>query len=844
MKKNTTAIIFCFINLLCCNALANTITLNQLMSESEALQCPYTLTQTIIPDSNKIVIDFKLNLVQFDDFAKVPGAKIALIPNAAFLCEPGKPQLSTFNQQFNIPSSQNCSITISDSNYIDFNIQLAPGELISCNGVITNNNLTITPYSGFFPSTCAEQTTIQYYRGKPIHHFSLNPILYDYENHITRVYTRFKVTITYQEDLGDLESNRNDIFKASRLQNLQGKCTVVESIDESGLPTYPKERTQDYLIVANKYTYKLEEFIEWKKTLGFRVHVLKNIPDNPAASKWTWQQMRDAIKSEYNRLDNLTYVLIWGSSDILPGIPFSEFTNNLSDTTLLSYTAYSLLDGNNDFTPEFSVGRICALDSNFNKQTIERIIKYEKTPITDPRFYSTAFLAGQFEPVSSANDTVLPTNCDYKTLTRETLGFIQWLERTKPILTANGITAKRIYRRHKILSDQSAYPQFWSNNSYFNITNTTDFPTPYDSIIPSTLQYPNFAWDGDSIMIKETLHNGCFLGMYYGHGNCNGWENFQQTYAKTIEASDCDSKSPLIFSISCSTGAHWINSFANYLSRTKYGPIAIIASVADSYILPNQYLLYGLTNSIFPDYAPTGVTSFFDKYNKSFRLGDILQRSQDFVTKYISTNRFSTLYQHSILTYNCFGDPSIDFNTDVPTNFIEPYIYLAGRDIRIDLMHDYPYPVYINFYEKETGRVESYVYDGPNYYFEATDSDSKVQISITSHNKTPYICDVNIADIDGESYFPRPHGEFINATLNDGSNTLTINFECNENIAGYKLRYVIFDMEGVYNDKTEDLELGSTSYSMTLPSGFRGDIQFYLINNDMLIDTYRLRIQL
>lgn len=364
MKRLHLLTIFLAYNLLCCKTLANIVVLDPAMSQSQALTQPYTLTKTVIADSNAIELDFKLNVVEFSDFDKVPGTKACLIPGAPTLSEPGKPQLSIINQIYRIPSVQPCQITVTDTAYIDFNVQLAPGERIACDGTVTNDNLTITPYNGYFPNNCAEETSVQFYRGLPIHHFSLNPITYNVTEQKVRVYNAFKVKLTYNRNDADLESNRSQIFKDNRKSQIQGICEIVESAgNDIGLPTYPKERTQDYLIITNRYMDGIDDFIDWKKNMGYRVHVVKYIPgkeNDYDAYVWTWQEIQDVIKKYYYELDNLCYVLLWGSDTILPGIPFSEFnTGNIElPSNRKSVSAYSLMDGKGDFTPEFSVGRI------------------------------------------------------------------------------------------------------------------------------------------------------------------------------------------------------------------------------------------------------------------------------------------------------------------------------------------------------------------------------------------------------------------------------------------------------------------------------------------------------
>lgn len=379
----------------------------------------------------------------------------------------------------------------------------------------------------------------------------------------------------------------------------------------------------------------------------------------------------------------------------------------------------------------------------------------------------------------------------------------------------------------------------WSTSPLYNISNCDEFATPKQEYIPDELLYPTFAWDGDSTQIRQIVNQGAFLGIYYGHGSCNGWEHMDKIQADMFES--CE-KRPLIFSISCSTGdPNWSMSFANRLSRAQYGPIATFASIDKSYVIPNQYLLYGLTNCIFPNYAPTGRISYFSKFTESYKLGDILNRACAFCNTYIGN-----FYKiHNFLTYTCFGDPSIDLYTEVPTNFNEPLITNFGPLVYVNLnIENESSPIYINFYEPATGRVESYEYQGANYYYEASSEVSEVKVSITSHNKIPYICNVGVND--GESAYPRPTGKFTNASLTEDGNTLNVEFELSHSLDDYTIRYITINdnLQGYETDIIVNLDRDAESLQIPLSSGFNGYVQLYMIYNNYLLDDYRVKVNL
>ena len=376
------------------------ILLDNKMTEAEAIHTPYTLTTSMIGIGKlgNAKLAFKLNAITLEDFAEIPGSKICGIPGNNTVSEPKIPQIPAINYNLELPSQENCSIIISNAEYVEIPVVLAPG--VEAEAGVNGGDIieAITPYTGFFPENPIAQISLQNYKGLSIHGFSITPVLYDYENQKIRVYKSFDATITYVEGEKDTESGRSDIFKAQReIEKIGFTPNPVDNILGIGLKEYPREKTQDYLLIADNWNGDdLKEFIEWKKTLCFRVHFYNMVPGNPNVNKWTWEQLREFINQQYTELDNLTYVLIWGHPNNLPGIPFSEFESGKNKRDTATYTGYALENWDSTF-PRFYVGRIHSQIPAQALEAVKKIIDYEKTPVTDPFFYSNAFLAGQFE---------------------------------------------------------------------------------------------------------------------------------------------------------------------------------------------------------------------------------------------------------------------------------------------------------------------------------------------------------------------------------------------------------------------------------------------------------------
>lgn len=836
------------------------VVLNAGMTEADALVTPYVLDKSINPETHSLTLDFQLNAIEFVLSDETTNSYICLIPGNIPLNEEGRPQIPFFNLSYNIPSQEKCSITINDIEYQVINRQIAKAEapyageeLFSSVGETMSVEESMDT-DAYFPQYVFEPGSIHDYKGIDIHYFNFAPVSYNDKERKLNIITKCKIEITYTPGIEDKESERNLIFKAYREQNLNSVCEILDWDSKYNFFRYPHERTEDYLIIANIYTDGLEDFVEWKRKLGYRVHVVKEIPNAPGRYSWKWDEIKDVIEQYYKDLPNLNYVLLWGHANNIPGMPLSQFDVNQFMNNFrhdenycdkqFTYTGYALSDGSN-VNPRFHVGRIHSHNTAENYNIIEKILNYEQHPVTDSKFYKNAFLVSQFDPYGYHNSPEdIKAVKDFK---MEDLGFVQWMERTRPILVSNGINAKRIYKRQEWMELKDAYPERWTRDFQYNIKHdNTLFPTPYEDSIPYYLRQDKQLWNSTKKDIQESLSDGAFLGMYYGHGNCFGWCNFLEFSEKDFLDAHCGNKTPLIFSMACTTGqAFWNGSFANRLSGAKEGPIGIIASSDVSFVTANQYTLYGMTNALFPTFAPGDNKSFFADYPSDFRLGEIMYRGIQFYQSVANDRKEIEL--HQLLTYTCFGDPSTDIYTDVPQEFQDPEIVCFGGDIYVNPGtndQQSEYPLYINFYERTTGRVESYKYEGYEIHYESTAEDNiPVSISLTSHNKIPYVTNINA--FDGESTLPtRSKAKFINIRFDETNSEIEVEFELNPNIPGHSLSYVALDdkLESIEVAGKTELDLYSNVFRFPIPYGFKGYVQLTLNFYDQVVDSMKVRI--
>ncbi|MBD5171595.1 MAG: hypothetical protein HDT07_06285 [Bacteroidales bacterium] len=807
---------------------AEIVVLNPNMTETQALATPYTLSKTIDPNTNTITLQFDLNVIEFSDDPVQIGKKICSVPGLNTTQEVGLPIVPEYQCKYQLPTVDSVQVAFSVTSTKTFNYTLAIGNNFVTGDQYNDWEVNPVPITGSYPPKHAFQSDLQFYRGKPVHYFNICPVVYtpNSANAKVRVATSMTVTITFDKNVSDLEPDRHPSFVAERVNRLE-ETTEGSDWFTSGddLYEYPKETTEDYLIISSKvFEKEVGEFAEWKKTLGYRVH---------SSLKWMWttQEIRDTIKSYYDNVPNLNYVLFVGPHSTIPGLPFTEFSSYfVHDPRIkkdaITYSGYALMDGRGDIIPEFNVGFVYTLTADQTNTVFKKFINYEKDPVTDYKFYQNAFFAGRFDYQGSDNGEPYGGYSPV-IMNKEDLGFIGWLEYLRPNLASRGINVKRIYARRIKNGNDTIYPEYWANGTYKSFDNYA---------IPEYLRYPNFLWDSTKEDMTKSLSDGCFFGAYYSHGNCDSFSSIDFEYEDYVKA-NVGKKRPVIVTLGCGNAQNqWNGTIVHKLLRDSDGPVALFASSEVSVIKTNQYLLEGLINYMWPKLNSE------TKAVKSYQMGKWLNAAMSSGEK--KCNDFG-LNQFQRLTYCTYGDPSMDFTTASPESIENYNLYSYGASVFVDLKKGInPEQNFkINFYEKETGRVESYLYRGPDFYFEASPNATNVQVSFTAHNYIPLIDNVQVND--GESYYPRAKGYISDISYNRAQGIISVDLTFPKWVQDCTLTYAGFDKTSEYQSYNGVLNVDQNTrhFDINVGSDIKGIFEFKLIYDNILLDSKRVLVK-
>lgn len=251
--------------------------------------------------------------------------------------------------------------------------------------------------------------------------------------------------------------------------------------------------------------------------------------------------------------------------------------------------------------------------------------------------------------------------------------------------------------------------------------------------------------------------------LYRGHGMpdewCVGWpdengiERKGSFGALQITSLTNNDKLPLVFSITCQTGNHESdNCFSrNFLSHKNGGAIGVFAQTNDGYSGVNDKLTSLFFNALWPEprlnFDLYYNTYYLDDYASSggsplHRLGEMLDFSINGLNANNLNDSSEDLYTRRIT--HCFADPSLSFNTELPTKISGININRTVSEVNVTLEES----AYIAFCDS-TNNYSCRFYGTEAVYY--TDNTHAVDVTVYNHNKIPTIV---CGDPESQPYIP------------------------------------------------------------------------------------------
>lgn len=584
----------------------------------------------------------------------------------------GRPSFPITTDSFIIPAGKRASVSMIDSSYVDYNIELSPSIPLFTEWEDVRIP-PISPFNGFFPKSNIISSKIREYRGYELLDICMTPLKYNYANKTVRLYKTISYKITWLRS--SVDGNKTHCLPCDYSLNQVHHQNLYPRQQNDTIQT-----TEDYLIITtNKFENAARKFMEWKRTMGFRTHLI-------VQQSWNATNLKQAIRAVYEDPEkNLQYLLFIGDEDDIPPFQYIYYNDHLSFPVDLDY---SCMGGANDTEADIFMGRISVHTNSEALVVINKIINYEKEPIVDDSFYNSALLSTYFQAESFDTE-------------QKSRSYAKTTEDIRNVLADLGKTTYRVYN-----ANDSVYPHYWYDDN-------NKVPLPIELQDTSV-------WRGNASDVINKINDGVAFVLHRDHGweFCWPYINFSTT---NIETLNNGRKLPVVFCIDCQCGQinHSEDCFAEaFLKKEQGGCVAMIAASGVTYSSSNNKMARNVVKAIWPS-TREGTQA------PIYRMGGILKQSLSGIND-ISSKRY----------YMCFGDPSMRIYSQPPTPF--NMITIDRRTdsiiVRTDDVHSQ-----IAFYDRSTGDVISF----HGTYAKSNMVGNDVTVCVSAPNKITFLEDVN-----------------------------------------------------------------------------------------------------
>jgi hypothetical protein len=295
----------------------------------------------------------------------------------------GAPDLPKYTTSVIIPDQADMQVEVINAQYTDYTgIDVAPSKGNFTRDISPNS----VPYiygevynkNAFYPNKLADLRTphiVRDYRGQTV---VLYPFQYNPVTRVLRVYTQMTVKISAKSMIGGdnpLTYKPNHPLDRNFELTYQRHFLNYNAISSGKTAYVPVNDYGKMLIICHDaFAGAVQPLVKWKKQKGIPTEMVlaSTVGTTPTAIK-------NYIQNYYN-LNGLTFVLLIGDHAQIPAFPAVA---GASDNT------YTFVVGT-DHYPDLFIGRLSADNVTDVQTQVNKIITYEKTPMTGATWYKSA----------------------------------------------------------------------------------------------------------------------------------------------------------------------------------------------------------------------------------------------------------------------------------------------------------------------------------------------------------------------------------------------------------------------------------------------------------------------
>ncbi len=593
--------------------------------------------------------------------------------NGSPILKSGSPDLPLYATSLIIPNNAQMEIKVVSSKYTEYmDVLIAPSK---GNLLRTTDPKTVDYEYGkqygvdtYYPSelgSLREPYVVRDYRGQTL---LIQPIHYNPITKTLRVY--YDIVLEVNEVGTSVINILNDEPKPTNriFENIYNRHFL--NFNSSSRYT-PVEETGNMLIISHvDFMDEMQPFIDWKIMSGTPVEIVD------VASIGNSAAIKQYIEDYYNN-NGLTFVILVGDAQ---QVPTTITGGNDSDV------AYSYVAGN-DHYPDLFVGRFSAEAEAHVVTQVQRVLDYEKYPISDTSWYS------------------------------KSIG---------------------------IASNQG--PGDDGEMDYQHLRNIADL-----NLLPFTYNYAYEFFDGSQggndasgnpspSIVADAINSGATIINYTGHGSASSWgtSGFSNNNISNLTNSG---KLPFIFSVACVNGDFvggtcfaevWLRSEHN--SQPSGAIAALMSTINQSWNPPMRG--QDEMNDILTETYSDNIKRTFGgiSMNGCMNMNDVYGSGGYEMTD----------------TWTCFGDPSVEIRTAAPEDLTVTHplsIFLGSTSLIVNCDTDGA----LATLSMDGNIIGSAIASGgvATIEFDALTDIGTADIVVTSFNHIPYISTVDIVPAEG-----------------------------------------------------------------------------------------------
>ncbi|MBU0756125.1 MAG: hypothetical protein KJ645_13360, partial [Planctomycetes bacterium] len=494
------------------------------------------------------------------------------LPGALLGNNEGAPDLPGIGRFIAFPQGAKVAVeTLNTRTHVLNEIDLAPAPNIPAENddrpLIYARNPAIFGLDVPYPAEPVMHSGPRKLRGVDVFVLGITPFAYNPVQKQLTIYTDLRIRVTFEGGNGRFGDDRyrSRWFEPLLRQHLLN-YDALPSID-FGARSVPKDSEEcEYMI----FVPDNPAFLEAAQTIkSFRVKqgITTNI-FNIASLGGTSTDIENKINDAYLNWSHIKPVAALMLGDV-PDMPANTWSSYC-----LSDNIYADVDG--DDLPEINIARMTGRTGAELDLLINKFINYETDPPTNPSFYDEPVIAGGWQ-----------TERWFVLCTEICLGYL------------TNVLAKNPVREYAIYSGT---PDTWSTNQ--NTQMLLDYFGPAGlGYIPATPAHLT-DWGGNATRINADINSGAFYMLHRDHGYESGWGEPNYSTGDLPGLSNDDLC--FVLSINCLTGRYDYSpeSFAEAFHRMSGGALGLVAASEVSYSFVNDTFIFGLHDSMWPDFDP------------------------------------------------------------------------------------------------------------------------------------------------------------------------------------------------------------------------------------------------